>query len=245
MTAPNANQPDPCLRARSEKLSSQCTTSRIPLPTIEMALRLSSGTSQSTAAALLHSFEFDVNVSTPVKADVVKFLGVIVTNLLQHGDEEKYRQLKLSNGKIQRLTAHTAVFSFLKDVLGFESVVDDGEALLKIPLSRLPSESTLQTVQNNVAGARKRIECLLPSPIVTETDQTAPLTERQKVRQRAQEAADLEKREVANARKRTVALIQADQHVRANDPNWKPSVSAAAAKSGDAMTTFRDKFGEN
>lgn len=46
------------------------------------------------------------------------------------------------------------------------------------------------------------------------------------------------------SRKRTVAQIKADKHVRENDPNWKPATSAAASKSGEAMTTFRDKFGE-
>jgi len=40
-------------------------------------------------------------------------------------------------------------------------------------------------------------------------------------------------------------MIKQDKYVRENDPNWKSGVSAACAKSGTGISTFRDKYGEN
>ena len=74
---------------------------------------------------------------------------------------------------------------------------------------------------------------------------TGKMTEKQKARLLMEEKLALQKLQDDQARKRTIQQIQNDKHVRQNDPNWKPSVSAAAAKSGDTMSTFRDKFGEN
>lgn len=222
----------------------------------------SSGISSSSSLRLLQTFEHDVNLSATVKAEAFKFLSVILSNLVNHPLDDKFRQLRMSNAKIQRLTAHETVRSFLQDIMGFAAATDattdaTADEIWKIPDARLPSESVLQTAHKEVLAARDRIERTLTPPPPSSKTFTAsatgsssnpttdlPLTERQKVRQQARVAAAAEQQANANARKRTVALIQADQHVRANDANWKPSVAAAAAKAGDAMTTFRDKFGE-
>ena len=36
-----------------------------------------------------------------------------------------------------------------------------------------------------------------------------------------------------------------DKYVRENDENWTSKQSAACVKSGDGISTFRDKYGEN
>jgi hypothetical protein len=71
-----------------------------------------------------------------------------------------------------------------------------------------------------------------------------PLTEKQKARLLLEQKELHDKEEARLARKRTSAQIKADKHVRENDPNWKPSVNAAAAKTGSTISTFRDRFGE-
>lgn len=71
------------------------------------------------------------------------------------------------------------------------------------------------------------------------------LTEKQKARLLMEEKIQQQKLRDEQERKRTIQQIQNDKFVRQNDPNWKPNVSAAAAKSGTSMQTFRDKFGEN
>lgn len=70
------------------------------------------------------------------------------------------------------------------------------------------------------------------------------LTEKQKARILLEQKQAMEKEQERKERKRTSAQIKADKYVRENDPNWKPSVSAAANKNGSSMQTFRDKFGE-
>ena len=83
------------------------------------------------------------------------------------------------------------------------------------------------------------------STVASGTTTMGKMTEKQKARILMEEKMALQKLQEEQARKRTIQQIQNDKFVRQNDPNWKPSVSAAAAKSGDTMSTFRDKFGEN
>ena len=71
------------------------------------------------------------------------------------------------------------------------------------------------------------------------------MSEKQKARLLREEQLRKEKEQAKESRKRTAAQIKADKHVRQNDPNWKPSVNAAAAKAGTSLQTFRDKYGEH
>jgi len=188
----------------------------------------------------LSTFEHDVNVSASTKRECLKFLTVILKNLGK--DEPKYRQLKLSNAKVQRLTsAHPAIMSYLQS-LGFSTVQEDGESLLRCAQPPANLESEL----SHVSAALDRVA---PAAVISHSSSAASLpdmqSEKQKARKLKEEKEELEKEAARVARKRTVNQIKADKHVRENDPNWKPSVSAAAAKSGDSMSTFRDKFGEN
>lgn len=73
---------------------------------------------------------------------------------------------------------------------------------------------------------------------------TEKLSEKQKAN-KMREAKELRDREIAKAhRKQNVALLKQDKHVRQNDDNWTSGVSAACSKSGNTITTFRDKYGE-
>lgn len=180
----------------------------------------------------LQTFEHDVNLSNATKAEVFKFLGVILKNLSK--DDEKYRQLRMSNAKIQRMTSHAAITAFLASI-GFQPTEMDGETYLKCHTP----PSSLNTLVTQVRNALERVSVHMTSNIPS-----GNLSEKQKARMLKEAKAEKEKQDAQQNRKRTVAQIAADKHTRLNDPNWKPSVSAAAAKAGDAMQTFRDKFGE-
>ena len=70
------------------------------------------------------------------------------------------------------------------------------------------------------------------------------LSEKQKAR-RLQEKQEQEKEDAKQERQRNLALFKQDCMVREMDPNWKPGLSAACAKSGSSISTFRDKYGES
>jgi PUB domain len=215
---------------------------------------------------LIQTFENDVNLSPNTKKEVLKFLSIVIGNLVEKPEEPKYRQLRLQNAKIQRYTTHAPIWAYLQQVLGFEKVNETNaegasESLLRIvDLSSAPSHSMLREELQIVSTVLKRVDSLMNSPFVhskvidnssstssLQTDESinTKLTEKQKARKLIEERETLQKVKDEQARKRTIQQLQNDKHVRANDPNWKPSVSAAAAKSGESMSTFRDKFGEN
>merc|ERR1719461_2311933 len=73
----------------------------------------------------------------------------------------------------------------------------------------------------------------------------AQLTEKQKARILIEEKERREREEARAHRKRNLALIKQDKYVRENDQNWKSGPSAACAKTGSSISTFRDKYGEN
>jgi PUB domain len=215
---------------------------------------------------LIQTFENDVNLSSNTKQEVLKFLSIVVGNLFEKPEEPKYRQLRLQNAKIQRYTSHAPIMAYLQQVLGFEQLRETNsegtlESMLRIvDLSRAPSSSTLRDELQMVTTVLNRIDSLIIAPlnhpkVISNSSSTSSLqsdessntklTEKQKARKLTEEREALQKVKDEQARKRTIQQLQNDKHVRANDPNWKPSVSAAAAKSGDSMSTFRDKFGEN
>lgn len=215
---------------------------------------------------LIQPFENDVNLSPNTKQEVLKFLSVVIGNLIEKPEEPKYRQLRLQNAKILRYTTHAPIMAYLQQVLGFELVNETNsegslESLLRvIDLSRAPSSSMLRDELQMITSVLKRVDSSVVPPLAhpkvvsnsssasslaSDESSITKLTEKQKARKLMEEREALQKVKDEQARKRTIQQLQNDKHVRANDPNWKPSVSAAAAKSGDSMSTFRDKFGEN
>ena len=234
-----------------------------------------SGTSSTIGYNFTNAFEHDVNVSSTTKLDVFQFIGIVIKNLVDKPHEPKYRQLRLNNTKIQRYTSHSSIMNYLQQVIGFDRVVDtvavgtgsDGEEpmLRIVDESRLPSPDILQEELRAIKAIIQRMETTVgvasstQPRVISNSSSTASLesddngtsgaavkmSEKQKARLLMEEKMALQKLQDEQARKRTIQQIQNDKFVRQNDPNWKPSVSAAAAKSGDSMSTFRDKFGEN
>jgi PUB domain len=190
----------------------------------------------------IQTFELDVNLSAKTKAETLKFLAVLLKNLMEKGDDPKYRQVRLSNPKIHRLAAHPSILSYLQQAGHFAQVFEDGETFLRC--TTVPNATQLQTALAEVEAAKVRVE-LSMGGLDESSYNTGLLSEKQKARQLREEAEKASKAADKRARMDTVSQIAADKHVRENDPNWKPSVSAAAAKAGDAMMTFRDKYGES
>lgn len=70
------------------------------------------------------------------------------------------------------------------------------------------------------------------------------LSEKQKARILAEKAKELERVEAKAQRRKVAQLILQDKYVRENDENWTSAPSAACAKTGNAISTFRDRHGE-
>ena len=199
-----------------------------------------------TQSTQIFTFENDVNISLADKTAVLKMLRTILQNLADpvKSQDAKYRQLRLSNAKIQNMTRHVVIMSFLQHTVGFQRVTEGQETLLRIP--EAPDVSKMKSALVPVAAAYERIHTrTLHHSSSSNTSTGSTMSEKQKARQLAEQRAAKEKEEARLARKRTQQQIKADKYVRENDPNWKPVVNAAAAKTGDSIFTFRDKYGEN
>jgi len=201
----------------------------------------------SSAGVPLELFLNDVNVSNTQKAECLKIVSTVLKNLNDpaRASDPKYRQLRLENTKIkQNLAQHAPIMSYLQ-MIGFAIVTEGGGRFFRI---EQPEEANMRAALTQITAASERIHKLLlhrqSSSSVSGHSSSSTPSEKQKARLLLEDKKRKEKEEDRLARKRTRALIKADKHVRENDPNWKPSVSAAAAKTGDAMETFRDKFGE-
>jgi len=187
-------------------------------------------------------------------------------------DGAKYRTLKTDNPKLRsRLFCCDGVRSLLLDadlvgMVATESAlttatdVPSPELRDAIGLRVLPAVSTaqreiaarLERDGSNGTSTKKaklsehdsngRRSALVPSssaaPVVEK------LSEKQKARRLLEEKRRLEKEREKAFRNETRAKIAADKLVRQKDENWKPSVSAAADKTGTGLLTFRDRHGE-
>lgn len=103
------------------------------------------------------------------------------------------------------------------------------------------TSSTKKKAKLSEHDSNGRRSALVPStaPVVVEK-----LSEKQKARRLLEEKRRLEKEREKAFRNETRAKIAADKLVRQKDENWKPSVSAAADKTGTGLLTFRDRHGE-
>jgi ElaB/YqjD/DUF883 family membrane-anchored ribosome-binding protein len=201
----------------------------------------------------LMALEHDVNSSATEKEKTLKLLKTVLKNLADplKASDIKYRTLKLSNPKIKSMARHA--MPFLVHCCGFVQTTlsvavdnnssNDMEQILQIP--NAPNPSSMESLLAQVTSSHERV--LAQVPFASSSALLAvnsKLTEKQKARLLQERAALKDKHDAAQARARTAAQIKADKLVREQDPDWKPSVCAAAAKSGAAMQTFRDKFGE-
>jgi hypothetical protein len=98
------------------------------------------------------------------------------------------------------------------------------------------NDTTTATSNNNKKNARQQDD---------EDDIQNKLSEKQKARRLLEQSKLLEKQLAKEERARQIQLLQQDKQTRLHDPDWKPSLSAACAKSGTSISTFRDKYGEN
>ena len=174
--------------------------------------------------------------------------------------DPKYRMLRLENEKIKaKILPCPTSLDFLK-AIGFAETTDEkGETILKfegvvnaalMTASLHEVSAGLKMVAPNdipipLKKARtsyveeKKEDFLVPVVTIPEK-----LSEKQKARTLREEKEKQEKDEAKRYRAKTAALIKTDKYVRENDENWTSGVSAAAAKGGKLMPTFRDQFGE-
>ena len=203
----------------------------------------------------------------------LKFLKVVTKNLSDPAKsaDPKYRQLKLDNEKVRSklLTCPSAVP--LLQALGFVETVEDGDQVLRVEeksvdhaaMNNIMTEIVSTLSQLNQEGGNAQNENKKPKLIsasssisnassVNSSSSTSvkpislpgKLSEKQKARMLLEEK-EKQEREAARAhRKKNVALLKADKHVRQNDENWTSAPSAACDKTGNSILTFRDKYGE-
>ena len=196
----------------------------------------------SSASVPLNQFLNDVNIGKKQKAETLQIVTTILRNIATK-DDPKYRQLRLENNKIkQNIGVFPSILLYFQKI-GFAVVNAAGqeEHLLRVDN---PDMSIMQASHQQAKAAYESIQRDLEASIAGESSASTVLSEKQKARRLLEEKKRLQKEEDRLARKRTQAQLKMDKHVRQNDPNWKPTVSAAAAKTGNAMQTFRDKFGE-
>jgi predicted lipid-binding transport protein (Tim44 family) len=146
--------------------------------------------------------------------------------------------------------------------IGFVEESHDGISILRVENHDIAvMKASLQEVSNaldmvmapinntNTTTTKKSIKKLRMEQVEEEKkSDDAPLeklSEKQKARRLLEEKERKEKEIARLHRKKTAAQIKQDKWVRANDPNWKSGVSAAMAKSGSGIETFRDRHGEH
>jgi hypothetical protein len=188
-----------------------------------MTLRLSMTSSSGMMNDPLVRLEHDVNVSNATKTEVLQFLSIVIKNLIEKSHtDEKYRQLRLNNPKIQRLTSmHPSVMEFLTQTIGFRSVVIANEPYLQYhPNSNNNNTMTMESLESWRSQILSTLERVRPAIIshsssssslgggssTTEpTTATALLSEKQKARRLLEQKLLQEKEAEKMARKRTVS----------------------------------------
>ena len=127
---------------------------------------------------------------------------------------------------------------------------------LGVARQELLTTNTNTTSTNTATTINKKLRMTTTNNTTTTTVVVVPppvavvgvhekLSEKQKARKLLQEKEVIEKELARKERQRQKVLLQQDKWTRENDPNWKPGLSAACAKSGSSISTFRDKYGEN
>ncbi|CAB9501327.1 expressed unknown protein [Seminavis robusta] len=210
------------------------------------------------AAATKHLDALLLDGSTTVqqKIDCLKLLKVVTKNLSDpaKSSDPKYRQLKLDNEKVRSkiVTCPSAVPLLV--ALGFAEVQEEGSPVLRVDASKAIDHAIMTTMMNEIVSTLNNLDQsnlqnkkpkLNPSNSITSSSSTSgKLSEKQKARILLEEK-ERKDREAAKAhREKNVALLKQDKYVRQNDENWSSKPSAACVKTGDAISTFRDKYGE-
>ncbi|EJK77119.1 hypothetical protein THAOC_01068 [Thalassiosira oceanica] len=213
----------------------------------------------------LQSLILDNTAAKDQKIACLKTLRVVVRNLADplKNVDPKYRQLSMSNEKVKsKLTPCPSGIDYMKAV-GFEVVREGGGN----EFLRMTKTINVSHMQACLAELNAAIDMLVPrdvgtNPGFTEEKKTPEgiiiqkssakattanvgrLSEKQKARLLMEKKRQREIDEAKAARKKTQDQIKQDKYVRENDPNWESKQSAACVKSGNGISTFRDKYGE-
>ncbi|KAG7351561.1 PUB domain containing protein [Nitzschia inconspicua] len=233
-----------------------------------MTLRLSSSTSLSSSSSsspsvYIERIAQDTTLSLSQKTDCLKTLSVILKNLIdptkgsstttENDDDSsiKYRTLKRDNPKLAtRLFCVSHTYDLFLQ-LGFVSTSNGTVLIMEQP----PSSTIQGIVQTILLPVITDKQTLLSTSVSNkkpkllygeehEKEDFSKLSEKQKARRLLAQKQQEEKELAKQARAVTKAQIAADKRVRQDDENWKPSVSAAADKTGTGLLTFRDRHGE-
>ena len=193
----------------------------------------------------------------------LKVLKVFTKNLLDpvKAKDEKYRQVRLDNCKIQQtlVPCNPAAVEYLHS-LGFTPAASSDDQVLRME-TMIDAEvmaaaltavqqalETLGVVKANnpptTLQHQPSSSSTLSSSSSATTNSTERLTEKQKARRLLEAQRQAELAQAKQSRKKTAALIQQDKYVRAKDENWTSGPSAAVHKAGNAIPTFRDRHGE-
>mmetsp|Transcript_2477 Transcript_2477/g.3786 ORF Transcript_2477/g.3786 Transcript_2477/m.3786 type:complete len:211 (+) Transcript_2477:42-674(+) len=208
-------------------------------------------TPSTTPGIHLQDLVLDSATTSEQKTNCLKLMKVVVKNLFDSdkNKDEKYRQLKLDNQKVRDklLTCKSAV-DYLKAIGFVETTSTENTPVLRV--DNIPDLEILQTSMEQLNNA---LQILLPKKDdVTKSNSSAfkhpieeKLSEKQRARRLLEEKERRERDDARAQRKRNIALLKQDKFVRENDQNWKSGPSAACAKAGSSISTFRDRHGEN
>jgi hypothetical protein len=204
-----------------------------------MTLRLSS---TSGCKPFFERLVEDGRLSLGQKTDALKTARVLISNAVDpaKSQDPKFRRLKLGNAKLQQKIFSIPVMMELLQFVGFEHQSVEGEACLVMKDGFTePCQACLvdlQVAQDRLTTLSTNIN--INAPVLQK------LTGKQIERRLLEEKERQDKLAAKDNRKRNLAMLKEDKRARHSDPNWKPQVSAACAKTGSGISTFRDKYGE-
>eukprot|EP00980_Cylindrotheca_fusiformis_P005541 scaffold1172_cov115-Cylindrotheca_fusiformis.AAC.16 len=210
-----------------------------------MTLRLSATSSSSSGGSkpFLDRLIEDGRLSLDQKMAAVKTASLLIANTIDptKSQDPKYRKLKLGNSKLrERIFCLPSMMELLQYV-GFEHRSDGEEKCLVMRDGR---EQVCKRCLVDLHVAQERL-ALVSNPTTSAPPLVEEkLSEKQKARRIREENERQEKQAAKENRKRNLAMLREDKCARQSDPNWKPKVSAACAKTGSGISTFRDKYGE-
>lgn len=214
------------------------------------------------ATAHLDKLLLDATTSIDQKVDCLKLLKVVVKNLSDpvKSKDPKYRQLKMDNEKVRSKILACPTATPLLQALGFEEATEAGAPMLR--LEGTVDNAAMLTLMNEIVKTLASLDQgnqqnkkpkLNPANSTVSTSSSTSvssvgsgkLSEKQKARLLMEEKEKKEREAAKANRKKNVALLKQDKYVRENDENWTSGVSAACSKTGDSISTFRDKYGEH
>lgn len=195
----------------------------------------------------------------------LKLLKVVLKNLADpvKSQDPKYQQLKLENPKVRaKILPCPSSLEYLI-AIGFHEATDEqGERILRtgrvLDLDLMQASlqevangldivqpNTLKVPSDNEMVVKKhRTEMVEEKKEDVVRSMPERLSEKQKARILAEKAKEQERVEAKAQRRKVSQLILQDKYVRENDENWTSAPSAACAKTGNAISTFRDRHGE-